>query len=84
MDWYDPQHDVSNIYPLMDYLEAGLNQLVAMMREYEISKSDLKVPIFLSLGKYDFIMPETIWDDYKDKLETLTIYRFEKAVTFHK
>ena len=78
-DWYDPMYDVSELYPRFEYSEDGFNHFLSLMGEYDITKGQLKTPIFLSLGKYDYIMPEVIWDDFKREFDKLSILRFEKS-----
>jgi proline iminopeptidase len=79
MDWYDPEYDVSELYPQFRINYKGWNHFLSIMREYDIARSQIETPIFLSLAKYDYAMPEIIWDDYQDTLEELTIFRFEKS-----
>jgi pimeloyl-ACP methyl ester carboxylesterase len=50
--------------------------------DYGITRSDLKVPVFLSLGSYDFMVPQHMWDDYINKFTSLTVNRFEKSGHF--
>ena len=79
MDWFNPTYNVSELYPHFEYSEEGLNHFLSLMGEYDITKGQLKTPIFLSLGKHDYIMPELIWDDYLGAINNLTVHRFEKS-----
>jgi len=79
MDWYDPEYDVSELYPQFRINNEGWNHFYSLMRDYDITRSQIETPIFLSLAKHDYIMPEFIWEDYQDKIEKLTIFRFEKS-----
>ncbi len=79
MDWYNPGYNVSELYPQIRINNEGWNHFYSLMKYYDIVRSQIKVPIFLSLGEHDYIMPELMWDDYQDKLEELTIYRFKKS-----
>ncbi|MFC2126149.1 alpha/beta fold hydrolase [Bacteroidota bacterium] len=79
---YAPKNYYDSLYndtPYFRVNEEGWNHFFSIMSEYDIAKSLIETPIFLSLAKFDFMMPESFWDDYKDKFETLTINRFEKS-----
>ena len=79
MDWYDPEYDVSEIYPQFRINIEGWNHFYSLMRAYDIARSQIEAPIFLSLSQHDYMVPEFIWEDYQDKLEEQTIFRFEKS-----
>ena len=49
------------------------------MREYEIERTRIETPVFLSLAKFDFMVPEFMWSDYINKLPALNIYNFNKS-----
>jgi len=79
MKWRD---SIYNITPIIQNYRAnteGWNHFFSMMQDYDIARSEIKVPIFLSLSSYDFIVPQSIWDDYIDKFPTLTVKRFQKS-----
>lgn len=79
MKWRD---SIYNITPIIQNYRAnteGWNHFFSMMQDYDIARSEIKVPIFLSLSSYDFIVPQSIWDDYINKFPTLTVKRFQKS-----
>jgi pimeloyl-ACP methyl ester carboxylesterase len=78
-DWYNPRYDVSELYPQFRVNNKGWRHFFSLMRNYDIARTPIDVPIFLSLGEYDYVMPEFMWDDYQDKLEELSVYRFKKS-----
>jgi proline iminopeptidase len=51
-----------------------------LLINYEISKGKpINSPVFLALGKSDYLVPYTIWDDQKSKIPNLTCHIFEKS-----
>lgn len=81
MYFYDWSYDLSAFQGYRENTR-GWNHFYAMMRDYDISRSEINVPIFLSLGSYDFIVPHSLWDDYIDKFSTLTVIQFKKSGHF--
>jgi len=39
----------------------------------------ISTPIFLALGRHDYVVPYYLWDDHKDKLKSLSHNLFEKS-----
>lgn len=59
--------------------EEGWNHFYSIMREYDIERTRIETPVFLSLSKFDFMVPEFMWDEYIENLKTFTIVRFKKS-----
>jgi proline iminopeptidase len=81
--WYDPRYDCTPLWEgvkiNMDMFEHVWGKLFA---EIDINEDldDLKCPVFLALGRYDFIVaPPSSWDPFKTKFKDLTIRIFEKS-----
>jgi len=79
--WYDPTYDrwwlAEGVYWNMEVWEQLFGVIMA---DYDIAKEDqITTPVFLSLGKYDYVVPYYLWDDYKDKLSNLSYHFFEKS-----
>jgi proline iminopeptidase len=80
--WRD---SVYNITPLIHNIQVnteGWNHFFSFIQDYIITKSEIKVPIFLSLGSFDFIVPQSLWDEFINKFPTLTVKRFKKSGHF--
>ena len=79
--FYNPQHDGLKLFR---YNEEDWNHFYSIMLdlEYDIERAQTETPVFLSLSKFDFMVPEFMWDDYHGKLKTYTIVRFEKSSHF--
>ena len=82
MKWCD---SVYNITPLIHNIlvnTEGWNHFFNFIQDYEMTNSEIKVPIFLSLGSFDFMVPQSLWDEYINKFPTLTVKRFKKSGHF--
>ncbi len=79
--WYDAAYDCSWIWTGMDPNTAMTTQLFSLFQSYDLEQGPGKitVPVFLALGKYDFVVPYTLWDDQKQKLANLTSHLFEQS-----
>ena len=81
--WYDPRFDCS---PLWEDVTLNMDMFGHVWGNLfaEIDVTDgleqLDLPVFLALGRYDFIVaPPSSWDPIKSKFRDLTIRIFEKS-----
>ena len=81
--WYNPRYDCTPLWEgvkiNMDMFEYVWGKLFA---EIDITKGleDFHCPVFLALGRYDFIVaPPSSWDPVKSKFKNLTVRIFEKS-----
>lgn len=77
--WYDPNYDVSEVYKNYRLNSEGWNYFYSIMYGYDITRTEIDIPIFLSLGSFDFVMPPYLWDDFIDHFPTLTVKHFKKS-----
>jgi len=58
--------------------------LFEIFKNYDIAKRPGRVatPVFLALGRYDYLCPYFLWDDRKDVLPNLSYNLFEKSGHF--
>ena len=52
-----------------------------VLKDYDVAQSPERItaPVFLALGRYDYVVPYTLWNDKKEKLPDLSIKLFEKS-----
>ena len=81
--WYDPRFDSS---PLWEGVEINMDMFGSMwgqvLRDIDITQglSALASPVFLALGRYDFIVaPPSSWDPIRPKFRSLTVRVFERS-----
>jgi len=80
--WYDPTYDAAwlwrDVYanaPILDHLYGVL------FKEYDLAQGPrpIATPAFLALGRYDYAIPYTAWNDERRKLPDLSYNLFEKC-----
>ena len=81
--WFDPTFDSTPLWedvevnvPMFDYMWGRV------FRDIDISKGleDLKVPVFLALGRYDYLVgPPSTWNPFRAQFHDLTIRVFEQS-----
>jgi len=79
--WYNPRYDCSWLFEGVYWNEEVTDQLFGViMPGYDVSKGNhISIPVFLSLGQYDYVVPYYLWDDQKDKITDLSYNLFEKS-----
>lgn len=78
--WYDPDLDSAELDEVTD-LPLGWIQAVfqsAASFDWAAALARVSVPVFLGLGRYDFIVPPVVWDT-SHGLDELTISVFERS-----
>lgn len=79
--WYDPSYDSSwmleGIAPNMNFMP----HVFGLFRDYDVGKRTARVtrPVFLALGRYDYLVPYPTWDGRKDSFPNLSFNLFEKS-----
>lgn len=82
MYFRDSVYDVTSTFRNIQRITKGWDHFLTIMQDYDISRSEIKVPVFLSLGAYDFMTPQSLWDDYINKFPSMTVNRFKKSGHF--
>jgi len=83
--FYDPRYDLSWIYEVVESNQKISNHLFQVIfKDYDIAKRPGRVetPVFLAIGRYDYLWPYFLWDDRKDILPNLSYNLFEKSGHF--
>jgi proline iminopeptidase len=83
--FYDPGYDLSWIYEVVESDQEIANHLFQVIfKDYDIAKRPGRVetPVFLAIGRYDYLWPYFLWDDRKDVLPNLSYNLFEKSGHF--
>jgi proline iminopeptidase len=81
----DPRYDLSWIYEVVESNQEIANHLFqAIFGDYDIAKRPGRVetPVFLAIGRYDYLWPYFLWDERKDVLPNLSYNLFEKSGHF--
>jgi proline iminopeptidase len=81
---YDPRGDLSYIVNAYDNnRDVFLHLQNSILKDYDIIEGPtISTPVFLALGRYDYVSPYILWDDRKDVLPNLSYNLFEKSGHF--
>ena len=83
--FYDPRYDLSWIYEVAESNQDIANHLFhVIFRDYDIAKRPGRVetPVFLAIGRYDYLWPYFLWEERKGVLPNLSYNLFEKSGHF--
>ena len=81
---HDPKGDVSYIVSVIDNnKDIFLHLQLSILKDYDIIEGpEISIPVFLALGRYDYISPYNLWDDRKSVMTNLSYNLFEKSGHF--
>jgi proline iminopeptidase len=82
---YDPTYDLSYIIEVVDNnYDVFIHYLLGVLEDYDIANRPGRVetPVFLVIGRYDYVSPYYLWDDRKGVLPNLSYNLFEKSGHF--
>ncbi len=82
--WADPHFDA---HTLLDGLEnnAALNRLFPLVPARAIVRAALEqlaLPIFIGVGRYDYLIPYMVWEEFVSGLPNVTVHRFEDSAHY--
>jgi proline iminopeptidase len=83
--FFDPTYDLSWIYEVVESNQDIARHLFnVIFKNYDIAKRPgrVEIPVFLAIGRYDYLCPYFLWDDRKDVLPNLSYNLFEKSGHF--
>ena len=79
--WYDMNYDARWLWQGMTLNTDLLNSLYdSVFRDYCIFRNERRVPVpvFVAMGRYDYVDPYTLWEGFED-IPGLTVKIFEKS-----
>jgi len=76
--WYDSTYDESWLWPGVEFNSPLANQLYS---NYSLLKdsSQIQPPVFLALGRHDYVCPLTVWERHRQLFRDVTINIFERS-----
>jgi proline iminopeptidase len=83
--FYNPTYNLSWIYEVVESNQDIANHLFKVIfKDYDIATRPGRVetPVFLAIGRYDYLCPYFTWDNRKDVLPNLSYNLFEKSGHF--
>jgi proline iminopeptidase len=83
--WYDPGYDPYwHIAGRPSFDIFGKHVFEVLLPGYDPREtfSGITAPVFLALGRYDYSVPHTLWEEAKDLLPNLSYHVFDKSAHF--
>ena len=80
--WYDPYYDASWLWDGMTVHTELTDHLFAnVFLDYDMFENNptIPVPVFVALGKYDYVIPYTLWKSEYKTVPDFTLILFEKS-----
>jgi proline iminopeptidase len=77
--WYDPTFDCSELWEGVDVNMAVMSQVwaPAVLGGYSLEESAM--PVFLALGRYDYLVPYEAWDDVIQRLANVHVKLYDRS-----
>jgi len=81
---YDPRADLSYIVNVIDNdKDVFLHLQLSILNSYDIVDGPtISTPVFLAVGRYDYVAPYLLWDDRKSVLLNLSYNLFTRSAHF--
>ena len=81
MYWYDETYDASPLWDGMHVNATVMNELFALFNEYDIGQGPGQItsPVFVAMGRYDYVVPHFLWDDQREKLPNMSYHLFANS-----
>jgi proline iminopeptidase len=81
MYWADPSYDASWLWKDVPFDADLMNAFLAGLDDYHALDgiADLKAPVLVVVGRYDFVVPPFLWDGVKDRFPDLTFRVFDES-----
>lgn len=80
--WYNEHTDATQFFERINYnLDFLFHLFGNVMPEYDLCSTEeaLNIPVFVAVGKSDYIAPPTLWNSTCKKSANLTVSLFEKS-----
>jgi proline iminopeptidase len=80
--FFDPRFDAAPLFAESVYKPRLLQQTMGVLAQgwdVTVDASSLRVPIFLAHGRYDYVVPYTLWDGIPETLPNATLQLFEHS-----
>ena len=80
--WYNPRYDAGWLWEGMTvHSKVTQHLFTTVFKDYSMfpSEDDISVPMFVGLGKYDYVIPYTLWDSTYENVKDFTLIHFEKS-----
>jgi len=80
--WYDPHYDASWLWDGMTvHSEVTQHLFTKVFLNYDMFEPpvDIPIPVFVGLGKYDYVIPYTLWKTEYESIPDFNLVIFERS-----
>jgi proline iminopeptidase len=80
--WYDPRYDAGWLWEGMTvHSEVTTHLFANVFNDYNMFNPavSIPIPVFVGLGKYDYVIPHTLWQPAYETIPDFTFTLFEKS-----
>ena len=80
--WYDPYYDANWLWDGMTvHSEVTQHLFTKVFEDYDMFANipEIQIPVFVALGKYDYVIPYTLWNTEYKSIPDFTYILFEKS-----
>lgn len=80
--WFDPEYDAGWLWKNMTvHSELTQHLFTKVFHEYDMfySPKTIDIPVFVGLGKYDYVIPHTLWNSSYESIPDFKLVLFEKS-----
>ncbi|MGD1893317.1 MAG: alpha/beta fold hydrolase [Cyclobacteriaceae bacterium] len=80
--WYNPRYDASWLWDGMTvHSEVTQHLFSGVFRDYDMFEPaiSISVPMLVVMGKHDYVIPYTLWQNRYPSIDDLTLEIFEKS-----
>lgn len=82
MVWHNPNYDASWLFDPIEFDSPVFNHFLdVLLRDYDVTESlrEVVVPVFLALGRHDYLVPYILWDEPCRSVTNLSCHVFENS-----
>jgi len=81
MYWYDATYDARPLWRDMHVNMEVFFRVFALIGTYDLAQGPgaVTAPVLSALGRFDFVVPHTMWEGAGDKLADLTVHVFDES-----
>lgn len=82
---FDPTLDMSRLLePVHNNTEVFFHLQLEILKDYDIAArpGQISSPVFLAVGRFDYVSPYTLWDDRRKVIPGLAYHLFERSGHF--
>lgn len=77
--WADSTYDATALFQGVEVNDTLFNDLQRTPFDWKDVATSVDVPVFVALGKYDFVVPAPVWAGVETPFQDLTIHVFQNA-----